>query len=244
MEIKGFDSRIGSIDEIQVMTILGVTIASLLISTLCVLAVSPLFQHDLMVRITAFISIFLFCVLTCWLCIRSTDLFFIFAVKLINWFRARLGRPSIAYDLRCDEDAKARNEEKERRKTIIAEYIQYEMPPFLPENEIVTLKNEILNWMDNASYRPSGLEWHWKFGVHNIDMRHFIWNIGVRLNSKEGHTLTCAAEFVSQLFEKLFHNVEFNTIRNLKAAEQNLNYILLDNPSEGSIEFHYKKSVV
>lgn len=241
MNYKDFRSAIRNTSEFRLATVVATCVVILVLSTMGAMWIGSHFPGDPLPRYVIFFSSIILMGLLFRLFYRLSEPIATIVIGLINFIRRKRGKQSLSYQARCDEAEEEKRKQREHLKSTISAYVRHEITPFLPENEVTILKEEILKWIENAEYRPDYIQWHWKHGVHNIDMRHFIWNIAIRLDSKEGHSMTCACEFVSHLFEDLFHDIKFETIRNLTISEKDSHYIMLDRPDKGSIKFHYKR---
>lgn len=131
-------------------------------------------------------------------------------------------------------------EEQETRKrelvSAIMEYVNYTMPPFVRDEDMAKLCNEILMWTQNPSYKPSAVAL--KFKTSTLDLRHFVWNIGERLGKDNGYDGSCRAVFIKKLFPDTFADMEIDSIRNFK-IDPDKGHIKIDTPEQGGFAFHY-----
>lgn len=118
----------------------------------------------------------------------------------------------------------------------IIDYVYYTMSPFVRNEDMAKLCNEILMWTQNPNHKPCPVAL--KFKVSTLDLRHFIWNIGERLGKDNGYDGNCRATFVKRMFPDVFADIEIDSIRNFK-IDPNKGHIKIDEPSQGSFAFHY-----
>ena len=149
----------------------------------------------------------------------------------------RLDKIYTESNLRCQEE---KEEFEKSRNEAIHDYVYSNMASLLDQDEVKLLWQEIKQWIGDPKYTPRGMEkWHWKKeDVSNYDMRHFIWNIAVRMGWNKYNTTICA-DFTKDLFPDLCGEIEAETLmRNLKAKARE-GYIKIDMPDEHNpIKFH------
>lgn len=131
-------------------------------------------------------------------------------------------------------------QEREARKrelvSAIMEYVNYVMPPFVRNEDMAKLCNEILMWTQNPNHKPCSVAL--KFKVSTLDLRHFVWNIGERLGKDNGYDGSCRAVFVKRMFPDVFADMEIDSIRNLR-VDPDKGHIKIDVPEQGDFAFHY-----
>lgn len=130
-------------------------------------------------------------------------------------------------------------EQKARKRELVSaiiEYVNYTMSPFVRNEDMTKLRNEILMWTENPKYVPDSVALKCK--LKTLDLRHFIWNVGERLGMDNGYDGKCRMNFVKALFHDVFDGMEDGSIRNFKVAPNN-GRIKIDEPDKGSFAFHY-----
>ncbi len=126
-------------------------------------------------------------------------------------------------------------EERARRTKAILDYCYRTMSRFLYEEDVNALIGEIGKWSEDCNYVPKAIN-RFKVSVENIPLRHFVWNIAERLD-KRNYTMAMRIAFVKALFPKPFVNLDYSTLKNLKAPCSN-DVIPIDEPSNGKYGFH------
>ena len=72
-----------------------------------------------------------------------------------------------------------------------------------------------------------------------LDLRHFVWNIGERLGTKNGYNGYARADFIKAMFPDVMKDIEQDSIRNFK-FQPNKGSIVIDEPDEDDFRFHIK----
>lgn len=108
--------------------------------------------------------------------------------------------PVIPFDYRqiCLEYEQRQAEEKAELVESIIRYAGHTMSPFVSEESIASLCNEIRCWCLNPGYKPYDIALRVKLSTN--DLCHFIWNIGERLGRDNGYDGECRANFTKRLF--------------------------------------------
>ncbi len=150
---------------------------------------------------------------------------------------------------RIDRDALLRDEEYEQRKTnydnmcelhrkqllqTLMDYTRCMMSPFLSQDDVTLLCEQILEWADNPEYNPVGIQSVKKLTTY--DLRHYVWNISERFDSRE-YNCTLRAEFAKKLFPHTMRNIEIASLKNMR-ERHDVGIIKIDQPEPGSFEFH------
>lgn len=130
--------------------------------------------------------------------------------------------------------AEVEREKAERQKNImlaIHEYTTFIATEFLSKEDLATL-HENIEYLAHGQYdlyKP----------IKSIDLRHFAWNIGERLNLP----LIDRAEFIHSIFPHELKNATIEYLaQNLRA--QDVCKRPLDIPKNGDFHFNYMKKVV
>lgn len=147
--------------------------------------------------------------------------------------------PVIPFDYRqiCLEYEQRQAEEKAELVESLIGYAGHTMSPFVSENDIVSLCNEIRCWCLNPEYKPSNIALRVRLSTN--DLCHFIWNIGERLGRDNGYDGECRANFTKRLFASTLSKVDIPTLRNMTKTASS-DKIPLDRPLPGSLGFRYR----
>jgi hypothetical protein len=128
-----------------------------------------------------------------------------------------------------------------RRKDTIAavlDYARYTMSPFVYDNEeLENLCEEVRHWSEEYTYTPIPIRL--KQRLTTLDLRHFVWNIGERLGTKNGYNGYAHADFIRAMFPDVMKDIEQDSIRNFK-FKPNKGSIVIDEPDEDDYHFHIK----
>ena len=127
--------------------------------------------------------------------------------------------------------------EKAQLVEIILDYVHHTMACFVAEEDMASLCSEILLWAENPCYTPNPVKL--KVALTTVELRHFVWNIGERLDREKGYNGTCRLRFAKALFPKEFAGIEDDTIRNF-TVDAYKGRIKLDRPKPGSIAFSHR----
>ena len=130
------------------------------------------------------------------------------------------------------------NEKTELVNTLLA-YVQHTMPPFVSEEYMSMLCEDIRRWSYDTAYRSSE-PIRLKKDLTTNDLRHFIWNIGERLGQKNGYDGDCRARFVSSMFPEEFNGMDLSSIRNMRNSPHS-GAIHIDEPLPGRYDFKYQR---
>lgn len=107
-----------------------------------------------------------------------------------------------------------------RFENAVVQYTKFTLFRFFAHADIPLICDEVKKWMKDATYTPK-LTFKPIKPMHNIDLRHYIWSIWVRLGSQNGHSGEKVAEFVMALFPEKFEGVSKETVKNLTATVKN-----------------------
>lgn len=127
--------------------------------------------------------------------------------------------------------------EKAQLVEIILDYVHHTMACFVAEEDMASLCSEIMLWAENPGYTPNPVKL--KVALTTVELRHFVWNIGERLDREKGYNGTCRLRFAKALFPKEFAGIEDDTIRNF-TVDAYKGRIKLDRPKPGSIAFSHR----
>ena len=132
-------------------------------------------------------------------------------------------------------------EQKQRRKDTVAailDYARYTMSPYVYDNEeLENLCEEVRHWSEEYTYSPIPVRL--KQRLTTLDLRHFVWNIGERLGTKNGYNGYARADFIKAMFPDVMKDIEQDSIRNFK-FQPNKGSIVIDEPDEDDFRFHIK----
>ena len=143
-----------------------------------------------------------------------------------------------SYIQRC----KAYEQEQEQRwkdtVAAILDYARYTMSPYVYDNEeLENLCEEVRHWSEEYTYSPIPIRL--KQRLTTLDLRHFVWNIGERLGTKNGYNGYARADFIKAMFPDVMKDIEQDSIRNFK-FQPNKGSIVIDEPDEDDYHFHIK----
>ena len=142
------------------------------------------------------------------------------------------------YTQRCK--AYEQEQEQRRKDTIAAilDYARYTMSPYVYDNEeLENLCEEVRHWSEEYTYSPIPIKL--KQRLTTLDLRHFVWNIGERLGTKNGYNGYARADFIKAMFPDVMKDIEQDSIRNFK-FQPSKGSIVIDEPDEDDFRFHIK----
>lgn len=144
--------------------------------------------------------------------------------------------PIMPFDYRqiCFEYEQRQAEEKAELVESIIGYAGHTMSPFVSEENIVRLCNEVQCWCLNPEYKPSDIALRVRLSTN--DLCHFVWNIGERLGRDNGYDGECRASFAKRLFASALSKVDIPSLRNMTKTAST-DRIPLDRPLPGSLGF-------
>ena len=117
------------------------------------------------------------------------------------------------------------------------DYARHTMSPFVYDNEELEKPcEEIQKWTEDPTYKPVPVRLKQK--LTTVDLRHFVWNIGERLGTKNGYNGYARADFIMQMFPTAFMGMSQDSIRNFK-FHPNKDSIVIDEPDDNDYHFHY-----
>ena len=132
-------------------------------------------------------------------------------------------------------------EQEQRRKDTVAailDYARYTMSPYVYDSEeLENLCEEVRHWSEEYTYSPIPVRL--KQRLTTLDLRHFVWNIGERLGTKNGYNGYARADFIKAMFPDVMKDIEQDSIRNFK-FQPNKGSIVIDEPDEDDYHFHIK----
>lgn len=143
-----------------------------------------------------------------------------------------------SYIQRCK--AYEQEQEQRRKDTVVAilDYARYTMSPYVYDNEeLENLCEEVRHWSEEYTYSPIPIRL--KQRLTTLDLRHFVWNIGERLGTKNGYNGYARADFIKAMFPDVMKDIEQDSIRNFK-FQPNKGSIVIDEPDEDDYHFHIK----
>lgn len=139
------------------------------------------------------------------------------------------------YAKRVEAQEKEAQEEKDKRTTIVFDYVHRTMSRFLYEEDLYKVIEAVKEWSNDTKYTPTAIN-RFKETVENIPLRHFVWNIAERLGKRD-YTMAMRIAFIKALFPKPFEGLDYSTLKNLKAPCSN-DVIPIDEPVNGRHDFH------
>ena len=120
----------------------------------------------------------------------------------------------------------------------IMDYARYTMSPYVYDNEeLENLCEEVRHWSEEYTYSPIPIRL--KQRLTTLDLRHFVWNIGERLGTRNGYNGYARADFIKAMFPDVMKDIKQDSIRNFK-FQLNKGSIVIDEPDEDDYHFHIK----
>jgi len=144
----------------------------------------------------------------------------------------------ISYVQRCKEYELEQAQQRQVMIDAIMDYARHTMSPFVYDNkELEKLCDEIQKWTEEPTYKPVPVRLKQK--LTTVDLRHFVWNIGERLGTKNGYNGYARADFIMQMFPTIFMDMSQDSTRNFK-FQPNKGSIVIDEPDKDDWHFHYE----
>lgn len=133
------------------------------------------------------------------------------------------------------------NQEQTRTVEAILRYTEHTFAPFLELDALKDMLADVEAWCHNPNHKPheADLKYIADFSqrLKVLDLKHYVWNIGIRLGSKNGYTGEARARFIKAMFPTLTMD---NTISSLcnQTHDPDRGHIVIDSPKLGSVEFN------
>jgi hypothetical protein len=148
------------------------------------------------------------------------------------------------YKAHCADFERKKQEEHQKLVSSIMDYAGRVMAPFMEENELDILRNEIRAWCDNPNHKPQPVRLK---PVHNnrdklktVSFKHFIWNIAARLGFDNGYSGKIQADFIKSLFPNELKDVESKSLERSLTSSPDEGHIKLDRPKHtDNYAFHF-----
>ena len=157
-------------------------------------------------------------------------------VEVSDTTKTSIEQPDL-YALRCKEFQREQEQRKQDTIAAIMEYVTHTMSPYIYDNEeLEKLCNEIKKWADNWQHNPVPIRL--KSTLTTLDLRHFVWNVAERLDSKKDYTGEVRAMFIKRMFPDVMKDIELDSIRNFK-FQPDTGSIMIDEPDRGNYHFHF-----
>lgn len=139
------------------------------------------------------------------------------------------------YQTHCAEFARKKQEERQPLIDSIIDYVGRMMSPFLKEEELDKLRNEIRAWCDDPDYVPQPVKVkpvsNYQDRLKSISYKHFVWNIAVRLGFSNGYSVMVQANFIKKLFPDELEDIEVNSLARSLTCDPDKGHIRLDRPN-------------
>ncbi len=146
------------------------------------------------------------------------------------------------YNTYCTEFRQRNDDKKRELATSIMNYVNRIMAPFMTEEELPKLCNEINGWCMSSEYKPTPISLKYtadtKDRLKTLDLKHFIWNIGERLGADNGYTGVVRSRFIKNLFPDALQDAEVVSLQRTLTIEPGKGHIKLDRPTLGCNDFH------
>lgn len=148
------------------------------------------------------------------------------------------------YKAHCAEFERKKQEEHQKLVKPIIDYVGRVMSPFMEENELDLLRNEIRTWCDNPDYKPQPVKLKtihdYKDKLNTVSFKHFIWNIAARLGFENGYSGKVQANFIKSLFPNELKDVESKSLERSLTSSPDDGHIKLDRPKHpDNYAFHF-----
>ena len=204
----------------------------LTISMFVALKVGADFQQDRLAKWTAF----LLCNLLLWL------LYIMFQSVLVDLLPKKWNKQTLLPQIIEEEvpvESESVNSDTDVERISYAQRCkEYEQEQAQQRNEeLEKLCEEIQKWTEDFTYKPVPVRLKQK--LTTVDLRHFVWNIGERLGTKNGYNGYARADFIMQMFPTIFMDMSQDSTRNFK-FQPNKGSILIDEPDKDDWHFHYE----
>ena len=155
-------------------------------------------------------------------------------------------RPMTAeeYKAHCAEFERKKQEEHQKLVKPIIDYVGRVMAPFMEENELDLLRNEIRTWCDNPNHKPQPVKLKtihdYRNKLKTVSFKHFIWNIAARLGFDNGYSGKIQADFIKSLFPNELKDVESKSLERSLTSSPDEGHIKLDRPKHtDNYIFHF-----
>ncbi len=147
------------------------------------------------------------------------------------------------YDAYCNEFERRKADERRKLTAVITDYVGRAMAPFVTMDHLQKLREETANWCADPSYEPSRIPLKPVLDnrdrLKSLDLKHFVWNIAVRLGFNNGYHGEVQAEFIKRLFPEILEDVETCSVARTLTKDREKGHIKLDEPAPDSYEFHF-----
>lgn len=148
------------------------------------------------------------------------------------------------YKAHCAEFERKKQEEHQNLVSPIIDYVGRVMAPFMEENELDLLRNEIRAWCDNPDYEPQPVKLkpahENRDKLKTVSFKHFIWNIAARLGFENGYSGKIQADFIKSLFPNELKDVESKSLERSLTSSPDDGHIKLDRPKHtDNYIFHF-----
>ena len=148
------------------------------------------------------------------------------------------------YKAHCAEFERKKQEEHQKLVSPIIDYVGRVMSPFMDENELDLLRNEIRTWCDNPNHKPKPVRLKtvhdYKDKLKTVSFKHFIWNIAARLGFENGYSGKVQADFIKSLFPNELKDVESKSLERSLTSSPDDGHIKLDRPRHtDNYAFHF-----
>lgn len=148
------------------------------------------------------------------------------------------------YKAHCAEFERKKQEEHQNLVSSIMDYVGRVMAPFMEENELDLLRNEIRVWCDNPNHKPQPVKLkpahEYKDKLKTVSFKHFIWNIAARLGFENGYSGKIQADFIKSLFPNELKDVESKSLERSLTSSPDNGHIKLDRPKHtDNYIFHF-----
>lgn len=196
------------------------------VALLAALAVGADFGHDTFVRVTVFFLVWFFINISYYLC-QSI----LYTVLTSLWYKPHSSDTSHHCTHVADEQQAVGHTDKDGLYDCLSAYTVRKMSAYLNQENLHILLEDIRLYT-LSPFPEQVVPVRTKVPVHPRDLKHFIWNIGIRLD----YSGISKATFVKQVFAEELRNQSLETI--LRTLRQDGKCLIeLDHPKPGSFRF-------
>lgn len=196
------------------------------IALLAALAVSADFGHDTFVRVAVFFLMWFSINISYYLC-QSI----LYTVLTSLWYKPRSSDASHHCTHVTDEQQAVGHTDKDEIYDCLSAYTVRKMSAYLDQENLHILLEDIRLYTLSA-FPEQVMPVRTKVPIHPRDLKHYIWNIGTRLD----YSGISKATFVKQVFAEELCNQSLETI--LRTLRQDGKCLIeLDHPKPGSFRF-------
>ncbi len=138
------------------------------------------------------------------------------------------------------EHSHAADMKQARLTDSVLHYTEHVFAPFLELDQLRDMLEELRLWCGDPRHKPREIELRHTNDCSRrlkvLDMKHYIWNVGVRLGTRNGYTGEARAKFIKAMFPKLLGDNSLSSLCN-QTHDPDRGQIVLDMPKLDSTDF-------